>query len=284
MVIYIYVLYDKKSQEKYRYCGQSNSEERIKAHINEAKNEHKCYRCYWIRKVEYQIDYKIIETCYSDKEANDREIYWIAELKKQGHELTNMTEGGDGTRGYHPTPEVIEKRAAKRRGIKQSPETIAKRIAKTRGMKRSIDFCKMMSELKTGKKQNPETCFRRNAKLRGKPKPIGFGEKISKIMKGKPKSKEHREKISKSLKGKMPSPQLFAASKKARTGMKFSKEWCEKIGKSNSIALKLYYEKKRLKINENQDNNGKSGIHLDSSTCIEDRDSLKSISSKTPPS
>ena len=51
--------------------------------------------------------------------------------------LVNLTDGGDGTSGYRPSAELIERQAATRRGRPQSPESNAKRSAALRGRKKS---------------------------------------------------------------------------------------------------------------------------------------------------
>lgn len=100
--IVIYALANKQTPENYFYCGQSwDKIMRLNGHIDEAKKNCKCHKCCTIRLIGYEnITSTIIQICETYKEADEREIYWIAELKKQGHKLTNISEGGYGIRGY----------------------------------------------------------------------------------------------------------------------------------------------------------------------------------------
>jgi hypothetical protein len=41
------------------------------------------------------------------------EIFWIAEMRRRGVPLTNITDGGGGTQGWKQSPETIEKRRQK---------------------------------------------------------------------------------------------------------------------------------------------------------------------------
>lgn len=56
------------------------------------------------------------------------EIYWIAEMKRRGCPLTNLTDGGCGRRGHKDTPETIEKRRLKQIG-RPVPQERRDRIA-----------------------------------------------------------------------------------------------------------------------------------------------------------
>lgn len=64
----------------------------------------------------------------NDKNLNEAEIFWIAEMRKRGCPLTNLTDGGGGLRGYKNTPETIEKRRQKQIG-RPVPQERRDRIA-----------------------------------------------------------------------------------------------------------------------------------------------------------
>lgn len=61
------------------------------------------------------FSYSIIDTALDLNEANLKEIKWIQDLKKQGFQLYNETNGGDGTKGHsHPWTEEQKKKMSER--------------------------------------------------------------------------------------------------------------------------------------------------------------------------
>lgn len=89
---------------------------------------------------------EVLETVPVGANWTDRERYWIAYFKAQGAELTNLTDGGEGTHGRVVTeayrekmrkafvgrpipPEQRAQISKSLTGLKQSPDTIAKRFA-----------------------------------------------------------------------------------------------------------------------------------------------------------
>lgn len=65
---------------------------------------------------------RIIETCQQDV-ADDREVFWIAQRRSEGFNLTNHTDGGGGTRGWHPTDETRANMSRSRKGMVVSEAT-----------------------------------------------------------------------------------------------------------------------------------------------------------------
>jgi hypothetical protein len=101
----IYALFDPRSEGDVRYVGKSTIpiEQRLFAHIKEAKSLKygHLYKSHWIKnllKEQIQPCIKILEILEVDDALlhNEREIYWIEEMQKLGHKLTNLTKGGDG--------------------------------------------------------------------------------------------------------------------------------------------------------------------------------------------
>jgi len=95
---YIYILKD-PTTNKIRYVGKSNNpKSRYSKHIKDSE-KHKCnsHKENWIRKLLRENKKPILEIVESvnyDK-WKEKEREWIFNLKKQGVELTNSTEGGD---------------------------------------------------------------------------------------------------------------------------------------------------------------------------------------------
>ena len=82
-----------------RYVGKSvNVPQRFRDHINQAKNGYDDHKCRWIRRLLRKG--KIPSWAIIDEVAAnhwpDRERYWIAFYREEGHRLTNYAEGGEG--------------------------------------------------------------------------------------------------------------------------------------------------------------------------------------------
>lgn len=128
------------------------------------KRKNPSYKNSWLIQLEgkgllNELNIELIEEC-DVSVLNDREIFWIAKLKGDGHKLTNMTEGGDvGSLGHKHTDEAIKKisEAGKRRkGYKHTDEA-KKNISKSligndrhKGCNHSEETKKQISESKKG--------------------------------------------------------------------------------------------------------------------------------------
>lgn len=111
--------------------------------------------------------YEIIESDIPEINADDRERFFIKSYRQDGYDLKNLTEGGEGGKGY--TPEIIERIASKHRGKKLS-----------------IGHRKKISESKTGilfSKSHKEAL--KEAWKTRPPMPSDWGERLSKLNRGK---------------------------------------------------------------------------------------------------
>jgi hypothetical protein len=115
----IYALVDTSEEEsRIFYVGMTTkpAKERFKAHINEAKrgvgkvDTKKNRKVMKLLKTE-NLDMIILEENdgWTNEELAQKEIWWISSLRFTGVQLTNLTDGGDGTAGYKYTEE--QKRA-----------------------------------------------------------------------------------------------------------------------------------------------------------------------------
>jgi hypothetical protein len=111
--------------------------------------------------------YQIIESNILEENIDNREIFFIKYYKEQGCKLKNLTEGGEGGKGY--TDEINKRAALKRVGLVKSPETRRK-----------------ISESKKGQKfsQSHKNALKKAWKTRP-PFPSDWGERMSKLNKGK---------------------------------------------------------------------------------------------------
>ena len=95
----IYALKEKNSKEiKYIGITKKTLKERFRRHLNDKKIDHKTN---WIKKA--GIDNIEIVLIEENVESYDllceKEIYYIDKYKKEGHKLTNITNGGEGWNG-----------------------------------------------------------------------------------------------------------------------------------------------------------------------------------------
>lgn len=89
-----------------RYVGQTSLGVNSRKHVhfwNSRVEESKSYRSYfsnWIRKHgEENVRFDVIEACNPEL-LDEREKFWIKELREKGQKLTNLKPGGLSERGY----------------------------------------------------------------------------------------------------------------------------------------------------------------------------------------
>lgn len=219
-----------------RYAGFTiNLEQRFNTHLNEMKNGCKCRRCNWIRTIENprnSIEMVILEKC-NETNHKEKEIFWIAELRKQGHRLTNMTNGGDGRLGFKHSIETIEKMKKSNKHTKPTPEHIEKLRKTATERAKTPEAMAQVERLhinNIGKKQSKETC-----------------EKRSKTLMGHPVSEETKHKLKmKALGRRRRTPEQIAAHTRKITGKKRSIEQKKRY----SEAKKLWWKEKKEQKND----------------------------------
>jgi len=116
--------------------------------------------------------------CDSEQQSLDDEIQQIAQLRREGYELVNMTDGGEGTSGLKHSAESRAKMSinsqGKNLGLKRSFETRAKVGAAKKGnkyclgLKRPPEFGAAISARQLGKKPSPESVAKMVATKTGK--------------------------------------------------------------------------------------------------------------------
>lgn len=184
---YIYVLIDPRSEE-IRYVGWTiNPRQRLSAHVSRARKGGS-YKYHWIAQLldlGLRPTIEIIESGSGDHK--DPERRWIAYYRSIGCRLTNLTDGGDGAPGYHPTEEIRRKMSIAHTGRKQTPESTAKTAAALRGRKQSVEHIARLSASRKGhiptaateaaaianrgRKHSPDHIAKRIAPLKGKKRP-----------------------------------------------------------------------------------------------------------------
>lgn len=128
MTAHVYVLFDSRESGHYRYVGVSvNPHVRCQQHIDESKKTlaRGRWKANWIRKVVAEganVNYAVIASFDDVADAYDAEVTWIADLRRYGHRLTNITDGGEGWR-FNPwkIPHLREKMLASSKRTREDP-------------------------------------------------------------------------------------------------------------------------------------------------------------------
>jgi group I intron endonuclease len=253
---YIYALIDPRKPEEYRYVGwASNLRRRMIGHMSDARTGDKTYKANWIRKIVsegYNPEMIVLEECPFDIWA-EREIFWIAKAKEDGHPLTNITTGGEGSPGQEWSQESRDKVALARSGQKASPEArrnmsraFMGRPSNNKGKRTSFEIRMKISAAHEGKHLSEETKRKIGLAHKGKHLPL----------RGTP-SDEIRAKISRRLKGRAVRPsgwhhteetkrKMSQMKKGKTTHMKGRKHTEESKRKMSETHKKVWAEKKRI--------------------------------------
>ena len=199
MKSYIYALQD--IQGNIRYIGKTIKpiEKRLWEHINESRRGNKTYKCDWIRSCivkGYLPLIKIIDGPI-DGDGSLEERYWIARYRREGCDLTNATDGGEGGWGNIPSKESLIKRSESlKKSWACSPERRIKLSEFMRGNKYTLGYKTPIE------KKIKMSCFMKGNKYSlGRRLTEQTKLKIGKASKGRIQSLETRLKRSQSLTG-----------------------------------------------------------------------------------
>jgi len=148
----IYGLRENVEGSKIRYIGLSSvpMNRTLARHLGQARSGVQSLKCNWIRSVDMNITYDVIEFCPQDdmQFLFDREVEWIAVYRDlQGSHfnrhtedyLTNMADGGPGIPGVTFTHTEYTKKciADKHKGVPKTPEHRANLSAARMGQPQS---------------------------------------------------------------------------------------------------------------------------------------------------
>lgn len=122
----IYALIDPNGNHP-RYVGQSSSGlERYRQHLKGLACRDGCrYKKFWVQQLLDRGDKPgvvILLSLPGPEYLDAAERFWIAELRARGCELTNLTDGGVGTRGWRATQETRDRMSASQKGHLVSQE------------------------------------------------------------------------------------------------------------------------------------------------------------------
>lgn len=146
----------------------------------------------------------VIKTCTSKEELDKWEKYYIAVLKTKKPYGYNLTDGGEGTVGYHLTPEACAKI-----GAKNSVALLGNK--NTLGYHHTLESRAKMSAARKGKPHSPEWCANISAALKSlPPRSPEWCANIAASRRGKTLSAEHRAKIAATSRGNNPFKNLLS--------------------------------------------------------------------------
>jgi hypothetical protein len=184
----IYALADPRTN-KIRYVGVSaKPSERYGGHLRACAKKH-THSAYWIKSL-LSLGLKpkqIVLEIVTNGQWQEAEKRHIKQQREAGANLTNLTDGGEGTWGREYTLETKAKIGSKSKGRYFSPATRSKMSVSHKG--------------KTGQFHSPETKAKISAIKKGTTLSPEARAKISKSLKGKCFTAEHRAKISAARKG-----------------------------------------------------------------------------------
>lgn len=194
----IYALSDPRTAVV-RYIGVTfRPKVRLNEHLSRARKGGRTHRDYWIRSLLSRglaPEICTIDTGTGDWRAAERR--WIAHHRVT---LVNHTDGGEGTPGYVPTPELLAKWSEMRRGRKYSPGRIPPMLGKTHGS----EARSRIARASTGRVQTAEARAKVGAARRGKPLSELHKTKLAAAKLGRTHTLEHNAKTAVSTKNRKP--------------------------------------------------------------------------------
>lgn len=180
----IYCLIDPRTN-KIRYVGKADDpDDRLKHHLRERETTHKAKWIVSLKKRGLQPRLAILEEVRPGA-WKEREQFWIAYLREQGCDLTNLTKGGDGTIGFRHSEKTKARLSEAKRGIPSW----------NKGIPWGEDAKRKMSESRKGKPC--PAVARANSERQWKPESI---EKMRQTLLGRKATAEHSRKQSLGLK------------------------------------------------------------------------------------
>lgn len=175
----IYALTDPTTDEV-RYIGKSASGlQRPRSHKHPSLLRATTAKNLWIRKLLSEgrmYGIRVLETLSSDASEADAaraERKWIAEGRRLGWPLTNVTDGGDGTAGFHHTEEAKRRIGAAHLGRYVSPETRKRMSAAGRTKVFTPEHRERIAQANIGRKHSEEWRARQSKGLIGNTNNLG---------------------------------------------------------------------------------------------------------------
>lgn len=201
-VVTIYGLYDPREPDAVRYIGFSaKPAQRLNAHIKEAqKSTSNNHRLNWIRSLlaqEVMPSWRSLDEISSSlRDAAQREIDLISHYRADGHNLTNGTNGGDGSVLWTPqmssTRSVLSSRYWADEANREKHREAMKAVwASQRGDEWRETQREISRQVQLGRRRTPETKEKMRLRKLGKPhartRTPEWNAKIAAAQAGKPR-------------------------------------------------------------------------------------------------
>ena len=156
------------------YIGRTYMlKKRIKEHYYEIRHGNTLPKYNKMRKILEEADGKdifdyviVLEDNISDKEIDNREIFWIKKYREAGYSLKNLTDGGGGA--LNTIPGLSEKLSKLRKGKKLSEETKLKISKKNKGRKFTQAHKENLSISRRKRKISEETRMKASVSSKGR--------------------------------------------------------------------------------------------------------------------
>ena len=252
----VYALTDPRETDtikRVRYIGKAkNPDRRFGEHLVSARCGKRTYCYNWIRRLLSNglLPGLEILSVVSDSDAYGVEQGTIAKFKFLGAPLTNLTDGGSGTLGYHHSDKAKQGISVGHIGKKpflgrhHSDEAKLKDSKAHLGRKFSVEHCAKLSAAHKGKKQSAETVAKRVLANTGKKRSVESLARMSAANKGQVSWN----------KGKKSSPEAIAKmignknalGNKNRLGSRHSEEAKLKM----SVSHRAYWARKKALLAE----------------------------------
>jgi hypothetical protein len=211
---YVYMLIDPRNNQPF-YVGKGVGD-RCYFHLDEAKyyKDRKSLKLGKIRKLfslGLEPIIKKVEENVSDEQAIELECFLISEIRDFGILLTNMTDGGDGAKGYRHTEEhkLYMSSTQKNRVISEETKQKMRRPKSEEGRKNIAEARKNSTY-----KPSEETKRKVSMTLMGRPSP----------MRGVRHSDEAKAKMSAQRKG-VPKPKVECTNCQRSIAINVAKRW-----------------------------------------------------------
>lgn len=153
----VYLVTNLKNGKRYVGKTKRDLEKRWREHVTHShggSDEMALYRTIQKHGAE-SFELSVLEECVDEDALDEAEKRWIRELGTFRREY-NMTEGGDGLKGYRHTAETRAKMSASRKGKKRSAEARANMSRAQKGHSVSDASREKMRQAKLGTKRSAE--------------------------------------------------------------------------------------------------------------------------------
>jgi group I intron endonuclease len=228
----VYLLTNKIDGKRYVGITTKSLEKRFAQHVSMANSNVRTSRQLIVRAIkkhgESNFIAEILEMCEDKETLCEREMHWIETLKTranfEGHNGYNLTDGGEGLRGYIASDETRE--LMRKAHLKENLSDTSRQAISVAARRRYFDGhgAHMRSRRKRGE-QHPfyKRTWRKDFTVTQETR-----EKISRASTGKKLSEEHKRSISDSLRGRPGVNNGKKASKDTLVKLAFRSHLCKK--------------------------------------------------------